>query len=167
MSWWQLFLGFLTSCLPLWCWRLWDNNDPPIAFVHIAKHQIKFTWVMSWLELVSDFLTIALWCSLWARISYFSNWLLRGGGKMIVPRSYRCLETRKVKLLFGNKKRYCQEWDSNPCPFGPVPETGALDQLGHLDVWAMCLISNNKKMRNVCFGDQHTLQYSQSRVVNK
>ncbi|RDX95328.1 hypothetical protein CR513_22171, partial [Mucuna pruriens] len=27
----------------------------------------------------------------------------------------------------------CQEWDSNPCPFGPVPETGALDQLGHLD----------------------------------
>ena len=28
----------------------------------------------------------------------------------------------------------CQEWDSNPCPFGPVPETGALDQLGHLDV---------------------------------
>lgn len=28
----------------------------------------------------------------------------------------------------------CQEWDSNPCPFGPVPETGALDQLGHLDL---------------------------------
>ncbi|AES76633.1 transmembrane protein, putative [Medicago truncatula] len=26
-----------------------------------------------------------------------------------------------------------KEWDSNPCPFGPVPETGALDQLGHLD----------------------------------
>lgn len=35
-----------------------------------------------------------------------------------------------------NKKNsnHCQEWDSNPCPFGPVPETGALDQLGHLDV---------------------------------
>jgi hypothetical protein len=31
-------------------------------------------------------------------------------------------------------KNECQEWDSNPCPFGPVPETGALDQLGHLDV---------------------------------
>ena len=29
--------------------------------------------------------------------------------------------------------RKCQEWDSNPCPFGPVPETGALDQLGHPD----------------------------------
>jgi hypothetical protein len=28
----------------------------------------------------------------------------------------------------------CQEWDSNPCPSGPVPETGALDQLGHLDM---------------------------------
>ena len=36
---------------------------------------------------------------------------------------------KKVK-----EKIYCQEWDSNPCPFGPVPETGALDQLGHLDV---------------------------------
>ncbi|KAK9089842.1 hypothetical protein Scep_028924 [Stephania cephalantha] len=31
-------------------------------------------------------------------------------------------------------KKFCQEWDSNPCPFGPVPETGALDQLGHLDL---------------------------------
>jgi hypothetical protein len=31
-------------------------------------------------------------------------------------------------------KKTCQEWDSNPCPFGPVPETGALDQLGHLDL---------------------------------
>lgn len=30
-------------------------------------------------------------------------------------------------------KKECQEWDSNPCPFGPVPETGALDQLGHPD----------------------------------
>ncbi len=27
----------------------------------------------------------------------------------------------------------CQQWDSNPRPFGPVPETGALDQLGHID----------------------------------
>ena len=33
----------------------------------------------------------------------------------------------------NNDKKDCQEWDSNPCPFGPVPETGALDQLGHLD----------------------------------
>ena len=33
-------------------------------------------------------------------------------------------------------KNICQEWDSNPCPFGPVPETGALDQLGHLDFYA-------------------------------
>ena len=32
------------------------------------------------------------------------------------------------------KQPKCQEWDSSPCPFGPVPETGALDQLGHLDV---------------------------------
>ena len=31
-------------------------------------------------------------------------------------------------------KIMCQEWDLNPRPFGPVPETGALDQLGHLDV---------------------------------
>jgi hypothetical protein len=31
------------------------------------------------------------------------------------------------------QKIFCQEWDLNPCPFGPVPETGALDQLGHLD----------------------------------
>lgn len=34
---------------------------------------------------------------------------------------------KKIKII-------CQEWDSNPCPFGPVPETGALDQLGHLDI---------------------------------
>ena len=33
----------------------------------------------------------------------------------------------------NNNRKNCQEWDSNPCPFGPVPETGALDQLGHLD----------------------------------
>ena len=43
---------------------------------------------------------------------------------MIIP-SFRI----KVK-----KDVLCQEWDSNPCPFGPVPETGALDQLGHLDI---------------------------------
>ncbi len=30
--------------------------------------------------------------------------------------------------------RQCQQWDSNPRPFGPVPETGALDQLGHIDL---------------------------------
>ncbi len=29
---------------------------------------------------------------------------------------------------------HCQQWDSNPRPFGPVPETGALDQLGHIDL---------------------------------
>ncbi len=29
--------------------------------------------------------------------------------------------------------QFCQQWDSNPRPFGPVPETGALDQLGHID----------------------------------
>ena len=43
------------------------------------------------------------------------------------------------QLLDGHKKQLkrlqkkCQEWDLNPRPFGPVPETGALDQLGHLD----------------------------------
>jgi hypothetical protein len=42
------------------------------------------------------------------------------------------LENREV-LFRGKKLYYCQEWDLNPCPFGPVPETGALDQLGHLD----------------------------------
>ena len=31
------------------------------------------------------------------------------------------------------KERRCQEWDLNPRPFGPAPEAGALDQLGHLD----------------------------------
>ena len=36
--------------------------------------------------------------------------------------------------IWLEKNINCQEWDSNPCPFGPVPETGALDQLGHLDV---------------------------------
>jgi hypothetical protein len=35
-------------------------------------------------------------------------------------------------------KKKCQEWDSNPYPFGPVPETGALDQLGHLDLCWYC-----------------------------
>lgn len=38
------------------------------------------------------------------------------------------LPIKKIK-----NRTTCQEWDSNPCPFGPVPETGALDQLGHLD----------------------------------
>ena len=73
--------------------------------------------------------------------------VVHGGSKMIVPRSEGgivvwipdclffltlirdCLEIKKKYL-------YCQEWDSNPCPFGPVPETGALDQLGHLDLRA-------------------------------
>ncbi len=32
----------------------------------------------------------------------------------------------------------CQQWDSNPRPFGPVPETGALDQLGHIDTCVGC-----------------------------
>ncbi|RDX61929.1 hypothetical protein CR513_59794, partial [Mucuna pruriens] len=42
------------------------------------------------------------------------------------------------KSLYGSPRQWylsCQEWDSNPCPFGPVPETGALDQLGHLDIY--------------------------------
>ena len=37
-------------------------------------------------------------------------------------------------LRKNEKQPKCQEWDLSPCPFGPVPETGALDQLGHLDV---------------------------------
>ena len=45
------------------------------------------------------------------------------------------------------KKNSCQEWDSNPCPFGPVPETGALDQLGHLDSFDMVLLTI---YNNVC-----------------
>ena len=40
-------------------------------------------------------------------------------------------QEKKADLCW--KQKTCQEWDSNPCPFGPVPETGALDQLGHLD----------------------------------
>ena len=40
---------------------------------------------------------------------------------------------KKLPKYIKFKKKICQEWDSNPCPFGPVPETGALDQLGHLD----------------------------------
>ena len=32
-----------------------------------------------------------------------------------------------------SQKMTCQQWDLNPRPFGPVPETGALDQLGHID----------------------------------
>ena len=39
-----------------------------------------------------------------------------------------------IKKITQKRKIKCQEWDSNPCPFGPVPETGALDQLGHLDM---------------------------------
>jgi hypothetical protein len=34
----------------------------------------------------------------------------------------------------------CQQWDSNPRPFGPVPETGALDQLGHIDLMSRNII---------------------------
>ena len=45
--------------------------------------------------------------------------------------THKASVTAKEKMSI--KKGYCQEWDSNPCPFGPVPETGALDQLGHLD----------------------------------
>lgn len=51
------------------------------------------------------------------------------------------LESSKSKKLrtfltynAGKNEEQCQEWDLNPCPFGPVPETGALDQLGHLDL---------------------------------
>ena len=43
------------------------------------------------------------------------------------------------KIEKTSKILYCQEWDSNPCPFGPVPETGALDQLGHLDICDECI----------------------------
>ena len=51
---------------------------------------------------------------------------------------------RKYKILLSNFTKClkpCQEWDSNPCPFGPVPETGALDQLGHLDICEKLSIS--------------------------
>ena len=40
----------------------------------------------------------------------------------------------KIMSRMGSTKS-CQEWDLNPCPYGPVPETGALDQLGHLDIF--------------------------------
>ena len=46
-------------------------------------------------------------------------------------KTHKASVTAKEKMSI--KKGYCQEWGSNPCPFGPVPETGALDQLGHLD----------------------------------
>lgn len=42
--------------------------------------------------------------------------------------------------MLQKEQNSCQEWDLNPCPFGPVPETGALDQLGHLDLFdVLCL----------------------------
>ncbi len=40
------------------------------------------------------------------------------------------MERPKIKP----QQKHCQQWDSNPRPFGPVPETGALDQLGHIDL---------------------------------
>ena len=43
-------------------------------------------------------------------------------------KTHKASVTAKEKMSI--KKGYCQEWDSNPCL---VPETGALDQLGHLD----------------------------------
>ena len=46
----------------------------------------------------------------------------------------RYLLSFDIKIKTEKKANFCQEWDSNPCPFGPVPETGALDQLGHLDL---------------------------------
>ncbi len=40
------------------------------------------------------------------------------------------------RVLKSVNFQFCQQWDSNPRPFGPVPETGALDQLGHIDTTA-------------------------------
>ena len=69
-------------------------------------------------------------------------------------------EKRKVNRTRKKKKPkniVCQEWDSNPCPFGPVPETGALDQLGHLDL--LLLIHkklNYRIVTSINFGDRQT-----------
>jgi hypothetical protein len=54
--------------------------------------------------------------------------------KLSKQRKLTCTESEKKKEA-KNEQKICQEWDLNPCPFGPVPETGALDQLGHLDVY--------------------------------
>lgn len=43
------------------------------------------------------------------------------------------LMNKIICIILERKRRSCQEWDSYACPFGPVPESGALDQLGHLD----------------------------------
>jgi hypothetical protein len=52
-------------------------------------------------------------------------------------RKKKQIQNKKRKKDRIMQKKSCQEWDSNPCPFGPVPETGALDQLGHLDLLFM------------------------------
>ena len=52
-------------------------------------------------------------------------------------KNIKCFKIKMKKIEKTSKILYCQEWDSNPCPFGPVPETGALDQLGHLDLMLM------------------------------
>ena len=69
----------------------------------------------------------------------------------------RVKRTRKKKGKKKTKNIVCQEWDSNPCPFGPVPETGALDQLGHLDL--LLSIQKNLNYRivtSINFGDRQT-----------
>ena len=70
-------------------------------------------------------------------------------------KTHKASVTAKEKMSI--KKGYCQEWDSNPCPFGPVPETGALDQLGHLDLLSLIQKKLNYGIvTSINFGDRQT-----------
>ncbi|RZB92597.1 hypothetical protein D0Y65_024525 [Glycine soja] len=48
-----------------------------------------------------------------------TTYMIFASDSLVLRRNLRCVS--------------CQQWYSNPCPFGPVPETGALDQIGHLN----------------------------------
>ncbi len=50
------------------------------------------------------------------------------------PKIDRCSVSSQKNFQKNMNNITCQQWDSNPRPFGPVPETGALDQLGHIDL---------------------------------
>ena len=62
-------------------------------------------------------------------------WLLRKlqrNGEKRNENPFSILVFYQELIKIWGKNLDCLEWDSNPCPFGPVPETGALDQLGYL-----------------------------------
>ena len=58
-----------------------------------------------------------------------------------------------------HSEKICQEWDLNPRPFGPVPETGALDQLGHLDFLNYMKIEPKLTVANSAMGAQWLMSH--------